>query len=661
MSSSDTTVTPPVLWMPAGDDHAMGEFACFAAERSGLRIATYDELHHWSVTDPDAFWTLAADWLGVRFHERAERALPDARMPGARWFPGATLNYAEQALEAPGAGDAIAVRTVREDGVVRDVQRDELRALVAAAREGLRRLGVERGDRVVAVMPNSLEALVAFLATASLGAVWSSCSPDFGPKAVEDRFIQLKPVVLVTVDGYMYGGREFDLAQNTTALRAALPGLRATVVVPYVDSDVRWQGCLTWNQLLAVTAPMQYEVVPFEHPLWVLFSSGTTGLPKGIVQGHGGIVLEHLKMLRLHHDLRAGEGFLWFTTTGWMMWNYLVSGLMVGAVVVLYDGSPAYPDLGAVWRVVAAQGVALFGASAPYVHASMRAGIEPRDAGDLSALRAFGSTGSPLSPDGFRWLAEHVGSQLQICSVSGGTDVCTAFLGSAPNVPVWQGELSCAALGADVHAFSADGTDLEEEVGELVLLKPMPSMPVSFWNDEDGQRMREAYFEMYPGVWRHGDWVKRSSRGSFVIFGRSDATLNRGGVRMGTADFYAVVEGFPGILDSLVVDTTALGAAAEGELLCFVVPAPGVDLAGTLPALRAALRTQLSPRHVPDRFISIAAVPRTLSGKKCEVPVKRILAGVPAEAAVSRDALADPSALDFFVRMAAEGQRDARA
>ncbi len=658
MSASGVPVTPPVLWTPHRDDHAMAAFSAFAARRTGIAFAEYAQLHAWSVDEPNSFWMLAAEWLEVRFHARADRALADRRMPDAHWFPGATLNYAEQALAVPVAGEAVAVRAIREDGVVRNVSRDELRDLVARAREGLRRLGVTRGDRVVAVMPNSLEALVAFLAVASLGAVWSSCSPDFGPKAIEDRFTQLEPVVLITVDGYRYAGRVFDLRRSTAGLRSALPTLRATVVVSSIAEDDGWEGCHNWDELLAVPAPLAYEEVPFEHPLWVLFSSGTTGLPKGIVHGHGGIVLEHLKMLRLHHDLRPGEGFLWFTTTGWMMWNYLVSGLMVGAVVVLYDGSPAFPNLGALWRVVADHQVAVFGASAPYVHASMRAGIEPREAGDLSHLRAFGSTGAPLSPEGFAWLAAHVDSGLQICSVSGGTDVCTAFLCSAPNVPVWQGELSCAALGADVRAFAPDGTDLEEEVGELVLRTPMPSMPLSFWNDADGQRMHDAYFDMFPGIWRHGDWVRRTTRGSFVIHGRSDATLNRGGVRMGTADFYAVVESFPGIVDALVIDTTALGAPDEGELLCFVVPAPGTDLDHVLPTIRAALRAQLSPRHVPDRFIVVPSVPRTLNGKKCEVPVKRILAGVPADVAVSRDALVDPSALDAFVQMAATVHRD---
>jgi acetoacetyl-CoA synthetase len=640
---------PRILWQPNPATVACSQLAAFRgwlASHRGIVAADYDALWRWSVADLEGFWGAFAEFAGVRFHAAPQRVLSSESMPGTRWFPGATLNYAEHALASgPGKGDDdLAVIFRREDGTRGQLSYGLLRHRVAAARAALAALGVRRGDRVVTLAPNSPDTLVAFLATASLGAIWSSCSPEFRARAVADRFAQLTPTVLIAVEGYVYGGECVDIRSTVDALRGQLPSLRTMVTLAQ------------WDHLLAAhpDAELAFEAVDFDHPLWVLYSSGTTGLPKGIVQGHGGIVLEHLKALLLQSDARPAERVFWFTTTGWMMWNFLISGLLVGATIVLYDGSPAHPDLGALWRLAAAERVGYFGTSAPFIQACRKAGLRPGMDCDLTALRAIGSTGAPLPAEGFRWVASEIGPQVQTCSVSGGTDLCAAFVCAAPDVPVWEGEISCRALGAAVVALDETGVELDDEVGELVITKPMPSMPVCFWDDPDGVRLREAYFGVYPGRWRHGDWIRITPRGSCVIYGRSDATLNRGGVRMGTAEFYAVAEGLDGVLDSLVIDTSGSGSGAgqEGELLCFLVLAAGTSLADIEPRLRAALRENLSPRHVPNRFIVVDDVPRTLNGKKCEVPVKKILTGVDPARAVSPGALRNPDSLHPFMALA---------
>ncbi|GLY48019.1 acetoacetate--CoA ligase [Lentzea sp. NBRC 102530] len=646
---TDTDVE--LLWRPDPTrDNGMTAFRSWLADR-GHSFDDYESLWEWSVADLEGFWGAIASYFDVRFHTPYERVLGSDEMPGAQWFPGATLNYAEHALRR-GADDDLAVIFHREDGVASSLTFGALRSRVAAFRAALASLGVSRGDRVVALVPNAPEALIAFLAAASLGATWSSCSPDFGARAVADRFTQIEPAVFVAVSGYVYNGRSFDCRPVVEEIRAQLPGLRATVLVDYLDNGSTLPDTLSFSELVSEHegAALEFTPVPFDHPLWVLYSSGTTGLPKGIVQGHGGIVLEHLKMLGLHSDLGPGDRFFWFTTTGWMMWNYLVGALMVGTTIVLYDGSPAYPSLNTLWRLAEQHRVTYFGTSAPYVQSCLKEGLDPSASHDLTGLRVVGSTGAPLTPEGFRWIASAIGKDVQIASVSGGTDLCTAFVAASPDRPVWLGELSCRALGAAVFAYDEAGAALADAVGELVITKPMPSMPVFFWNDTDGSRLRDAYFDTYPGIWRHGDWIRITPRGSAVIYGRSDSTLNRGGVRMGTSEFYRVVESIDGVVDSLVIDTSGV---TEGELLCFVV-LDGVALSDVEPLLRKELRSSLSPRHVPNRFVAVAEIPRTLNGKKCEVPVKKILAGVDPDKAVSRGALRNPEALRPFLEIASE-------
>lgn len=628
----------------------MADFMRFVERERGVRLENYEALYRLSVAGIGEFWTLVARYFDVTFVSEAASALTGS-MPHARFFEGATLNYAEHALTTRYAGLALVFRD--EAGERVELTREELRALVSRCRAGLVRLGVGRGDRVAALLPNRPETVALLLACASLGAVWSSCSPEFGVGSVLDRFRQIEPKVFVAVDGYRYGGKFFDRAGEVSRIREGLPGAPATVVLPAGGSPIEGDGVLSFAELTRETGPLEFEPVPFEHPLWILYSSGTTGLPKAIVHGHGGILLEHLKVLALHSDLGPKDRFFWYTTTGWMMWNYLVSGLAVGATLVLYDGSPAHPDFDVLFRVAAEEGITYFGTSAPFILACMKAEIVPRERHDLSRLRGLGTTGAPLPADGFAWVYEAVSPSLLLGSVSGGTDVCTAFVLSCPLLPVHAGEIQCRGLGAKVEAFDDAGRSVVGEVGELVLTEPMPSMPVSFWGDPDGIRLRESYFSVYEGVWRHGDWIKITDRGSCVIYGRSDSTLNRGGVRMGTSEFYRVVEGLPEIVDSLVVDTGSLDADALGKLWLFIVPAPGLELDAELKRrIKDVIRRDLSPRHVPDRIVAVAEIPRTLNGKKLEVPVKRILLGTAPEKAASRDTLKNPAALDPFVELA---------
>jgi len=618
--------TPPVLWSPPDDVRErtrIGAYLAWLERERGMRFDDYDALLRWSIDDLGGFWRSVWDHFDVSPDADPGPALTRDRMPGARWFPDARLNWAEHCLRLGGRDDGDVVLIARSQSRDRiSLTAGQLRDEVARVRAGLLRLGVRRGDRVAAYLPNVPEAVVGLLATASIGAIWSSCAPEFGTRSVVDRWSQIEPSVLLTIDGYRYGEREVD---------------RGT------------EGAVTWDKLRAERAELAFEAVSFDDPLFVLYSSGTTGLPKPIVHGHGGILLEHLKIHALHHDLGPADRFFWFSTTGWMMWNYLVSGLAVDATIVLYDGSPAHPDIGFLWRMAAEEGVTYFGTSAPYLMACRKEGLRPGDLDDLSGLRGIGSTGAPLPVDGFRYVYDAISASVHLQSVSGGTDVCTAFVGASPLVPVWEGELSCRHLGCAVEAFSPDGRPLVGEQGELVVTRPMPSMPVAFWNDPDGSRYRAAYFDAFPAVWRHGDWITFTERGSCVISGRSDATLNRGGVRIGTAEFYAVVESIPEVADALVVHLDD----PDDRLLLFVALRDDAELSDELRAsILAELRTSLSPRHVPDEVRAVPSIPRTLSGKKLEVPVKRILTGTPPDVAASRGSLLDPSSLDAFVAMA---------
>jgi acetoacetyl-CoA synthetase len=663
------------LWEPAPAEReqaSMTRFMRWVAERepTAEAPADYEQLRSWSVSEIERFWAAIWEFCEVRASRPYERVLQGA-MPEARWFAGAELNYAENMLLRDRDPDAVAVWHASELRELEQITWGELTAEVARVAGGLRALGVGRGDRVVAYMPNIPETLIAFLACASIGAIWSSAAPEFGARSVIDRFAQIEPKVLLAVDGYRHGGKDFDRATAVGEILAELPSVRHAVRIAHLrrgesasaTAPASWPGALTWEQLRerGAGAELCFEQVSFEHPLWVLYSSGTTGLPKAIVHGHGGILLEQLKKSFLHLDLRAGDRMFWFTTTGWMMWNFLVGCLLTDAAIVLYDGSPSHPDLGALWSLAEQTGMTCMGLSAGLLSACEKAGLRPGSEYDLSRLRAIGSTGSPLAPESFEWVYGHVKRDVWLFSTSGGTDVCTAFVGGCPLLPVYRGELQCRALGCAVEAWDPWGKSVIDEVGELVLTEPLPSMPLFLWGDDDGgrpdgvgERYRESYFAMYPGIWRHGDWVRITPRGGAVIYGRSDATINRQGVRMGTSEIYRAAGALEEVVDALVVDIPSGAGDGELRMILFVVLREGTSLDERLEgAIRRRIREDCSPRHVPNDVLQIEEVPRTLSGKALEVPVKRILMGAAPHEAASVDSLANPASLDYFVALAA--------
>jgi acetoacetyl-CoA synthetase len=633
---------PPIVWTPSDErigSATITRYREWLNERRGLRLESYDDLWRWSVGELEDFWASIWEFFEVAASEPYERVLTSHRMPGADWFPGARLSYAQHVFRDR-RDDDVAIRHASELRPLGEWTWGELRASAGAVAAVLRESGVTAGDRVAAYLPNVPETIAAFLGCASIGATWSSCAPEFGVRSVVDRFAQIEPKVLLAVDGYRYGGRDFDRRDALAALQRELPTLERTLVLPYLAGG-------DWD---LEPSELEFAQLPFDHPLWVLFSSGTTGLPKAIVHGQGGILLEHLKKLRLHLDARPGDRLFWFTTTGWMMWNFLVGGLLSEASVVLFDGNPAHPDLGTLWDLADAAGITCFGTSAGYVAACQKAGLAPREGRDLSRLDSVGSTGSPLSPESFDWVREKLGEDVWLFSTSGGTDVCTAFVGGVPTLPVYRGELQARALGAKVEAWSEDGRPLVNEVGELVITEPMPSMPLYLWGDEDGSRYRESYFSTFPGVWRHGDWIEITDRGTAIITGRSDATINRGGVRMGTSELYRSVLSLDDVLDALVVDVPQ---GDGSRMTLFVVLREGVALDDGLEAeIRRRIRDDCSPRHAPDEVLAAPEIPRTLSGKILEVPVKRILMGDSPAAVASRDSLANPASLAYFEELA---------
>ncbi|WP_243292162.1 acetoacetate--CoA ligase [Bacillus sp. FJAT-47783] len=643
-----------LLWEPSEQlqkGYNVNAFMGWLSEMRGLSFQTYHDLWEWSVTDIEGFWSALWHFYDIQAKTPYEEVLVERKMPGAKWFKGATLNYAEHIFRNHCDGKAAVIyeTELRSQG---SLTWDELKKNTAAVAEHLKSIGVKPGDRVVAYASNIHETLIAFLACASIGAIWSSCSPEFGIMSVIDRFKQIEPKVLFAVDGYRYGGKDYNRVDVVKKIQEELPSLQETIVIPYLNDSPKVEElheATLWDTIIAKNkdATLTFEPVPFHHPLWILYSSGTTGKPKAIVQSQGGILLEHLKLAGLQIDLKKDDRFFWYTTTGWMMWNVVVSGLLTGATVLLYDGNPGYPNNDTLWKFAESTKMTVFGTSASFITVCMKADVKPKDRFDLSSLKSIGSTGSPLPTSGFEWVYDQVKEDIWLFSTSGGTDLCTAFVGGAPYLPVHAGELQACALGASVKAFNDKGEELIDDIGELVITEPMPSMPIYFWNDENNERYKDSYFDVYPGIWRHGDFIKKTSKGSCIIYGRSDATINRGGIRMGTSEIYSALERIPEISDSLVVDIPI--SSEQSYMPLFVVLKEGEQLTDDVKArINQAIRQSCSPRHVPNEIFRIKELPKTLNGKKLEVPIKKILMGTPVDKAVNMGSLLNPETLQYF-------------
>lgn len=647
-----TLVDGDVIWSPSDDrikDTVLWDFMSWLKSEKDVVVEDYAQMWKWSVDELESFWESVWEYSGVISNSPYSKVLGETKMPGAEWFPGATLNFAENIFSQ--SKDNRPSLFFRSEFIsTQEMSWSELRRQVASVAKGLKDLGVEPGDRVAAYLPNIPETVVAFLATASIGAIWSVCSPDFGSRSVIDRFLQIEPVVLLAIDGYSYNGKKFDKREEVRTIQKSLTSLQHTIFIPYIQEE-NLEGCITWQTLLRNKVPLTFEALPFEHPLWIVYSSGTTGLPKPIVQSHGGIILEYKKTMMIQHGYKPEDVVYWFSSTGWVMWNMLIGCLLTGSTIVIYDGSPSYPSMDVLWELAEEVGITFFGTSAPFILNSMKMNVRPKDKFDLSKLKSLFSTGAPLTGDGYRWVYENVKSDIWLVSASGGTDVCSAFVGGVPIEPVRIGEIQGRSLGVAAQAFDEDGNAVTNEVGELVITKPMPSMPLYFWNDKDDKRYHESYFKEYPGIWKHGDWIKINDKGRCVIYGRSDSTINRSGVRMGTSDLYRVIVTLDEVMDSLVIDLEVRGKS--GSLIFFLVLKEGYSLDDELRSkLKKQIRENLSPRFIPDEIYAVKDIPKTLNGKKMEVPIRKLLLGFDAEKVINADSMGNPDSLGFFMELA---------